>query len=481
MKRGASRWVLAAGAGAALAGVLTIGLNLRGTAHAEDTYDKLKVFTKVLELVQRQYVEEVDPEQLLYGAINGMLQTLDPHSSFMPPDVYKEMNTEVKGEFGGLGIEITQKDGVLTIVSPIDETPAAQAGIQSGDQIVKINGESTKRMNLNEAVKRMRGKPGSEVTISIFRDGFTEPKDFTLKRAVIHIKSVRSKVLEPGYAYVRISQFLGSTKDELDEAITNLDKAGHISGLVLDLRNNPGGLLDQAVDVSDKFLHKDDLIVYTAGRMQEQQPRFQAEGDGSRTEFPMVVLVNEGSASASEIVAGALQDHRRATIMGVRSFGKGSVQTLVELPDQSGLRLTTALYYTPSGRSIQGHGIEPDVVVRADGTIGSDDSEQAIREEDLTGHLVNGAGRGRKAPAKPHAQKKVTPPQPSGDDDGAEPGDDDTETPPDGGAAKPPAKAPDKADSADKEKEKDKVDHQLDRALEYLKHPDQFASPKLAA
>lgn len=469
MKRGVSRWIVVAMASGALAGVLTLGLDLRGTARAEDTYDKLKVFTKVLELVQRQYVEEVDPEQLLYGAINGMLQTLDPHSSFMPPETYKEMNTEVKGEFGGLGIEITLKEGVLTIVSPIDDTPAAGAGIQANDQIVKINGESTKRMNLNEAVKRMRGKPGSEVTISIVRQGWTEPKDFTLKRAVIHIKSVRARMLEPGYGYVRISQFLGSTNDELEEALETLDKEQKFSGLVLDLRNNPGGLLDQAVDVADKFLRRGDLIVYTAGRVQEQQPRFQAEGDGSRTAFPMVVLVNEGSASASEIVAGALQDHRRATIMGLRSFGKGSVQTLVQLPDDSGLRLTTALYYTPSGRSIQGHGIEPDVIVRADGTIGADDSEQAIREEDLTGHLVNGAGHGkpskrtpRKPTPKPPADEDAAPPAEDGDGDGAEPSDT-------------------KQDAAEKPKEADKADHQLDRALEYLKNPEQFAQQKLAA
>lgn len=470
MKRGVSRWILVAMASGAFAGVLTLGLDLHGTARAEDTYDKLKVFTKVLELVQRQYVEEVDPEQLVYGAINGMLQTLDPHSSFMPPETYKEMNTEVKGEFGGLGIEITLKEGVLTIVSPIDDTPAAGAGIQANDQIVKINGESTKRMNLNEAVKRMRGKPGSDVTISIVRQGWTEPKDFTLKRAVIHIKSVRSRMLEPGYGYVRISQFLGSTNDELEEALESLDKQQKLTGLVLDLRNNPGGLLDQAVDVADRFLRRGDLIVYTAGRVQEQQPRFQAEGDGSRTDFPMVVLVNEGSASASEIVAGALQDHRRATIMGLRSFGKGSVQTLVQLPDDSGLRLTTALYYTPSGRSIQGHGIEPDVIVRADGTIGSDDSEQAIREEDLTGHLVNGAGHAGKTSKR--APKKAMP-QPPADDDTAPPSEDG-----EGDGSQPSAP---NADGAEKPKEADKADHQLDRALEYLKNPGQFALQKLAA
>lgn len=474
MKRGISRWIWAAIASIAVAGLLTLGLDLRATARAADTYDKLKVFTKVLELVQRQYVEEVDPEQLVYGAINGMLQTLDPHSSFMPPEFYKEMNTEVKGEFGGLGIEITLKEGVLTIVSPIDDTPAALAGIQAGDQIVKINGESTKRMNLNEAVKRMRGKPGSEVTIAIAREGWNEPKDFTLKRAVIHIKSVRARSLEPGYGYLRISQFLGSTDEELADAIDGLEKSQKLSGLVLDLRNNPGGLLDQAVAVADKFLERGDLIVYTAGRVQEQQPRFTAEGDGSRTDFPMVVLVNEGSASASEIVAGALQDHHRATIMGLRSFGKGSVQTLVQLPDDSGLRLTTALYYTPSGRSIQGHGIEPDVVVRADGTIGSDDSEQAIREEDLSGHLTNGAGKPRKAPP---VAKRPQPKKPS-----AEPPADDEQAPADGteddgggSETAPKDGAPGQA------AERDKVDHQLDRALEYLKHPDQFSMPKLAA
>ncbi len=472
MNRGISRWIWVAIASIALAGLLTLGMDLRATARAADTYDKLKVFTKVLELVQRQYVEEVDPEQLVYGAINGMLQTLDPHSSFMPPEFYKEMNTEVKGEFGGLGIEITLKEGVLTIVSPIDDTPAAVAGIQAGDQIVKINGESTKRMNLNEAVKRMRGKPGSEVTIAIVREGWSEPKDFTLKRAIIHIKSVRARLLEPGYGYVRISQFLGSTDEELGDALGGLEKDQKLTGLILDLRNNPGGLLDQAVSVSDKFLERGDLIVYTAGRVQEQQPRFTAEGDDSRTDIPMVVLVNEGSASASEIVAGALQDHHRATIMGLRSFGKGSVQTLVPLPDDSGLRLTTALYYTPSGRSIQGHGIEPDVVVRVDGTIGGDDSDQAIREEDLTGHLTNGAGKPRKAPpVSKRGQKKPLAEPPAGDEQGPandDGGEDGNEPAPPGDAATQPAA-------------RDKVDHQLDRALEYLKHPEQFSMPKLAA
>lgn len=325
-------------------------------------YENLKIFTEALSYVESNYVEEVEPEKVIQGAIKGMLRTLDPHSSYMPPDLYREMQVETEGRFGGLGIEITMRDDVLTVVSPIDGTPAFRAGIEPGDQIIKVDGESTKEMSLVDAVKKLRGPEGSAVTISIFRQGFAEPKDFTLSRAVIQIKSVRWTRLQDDVGYVKLRSFHKTTEEELEEALQDLGEQ-HIKTLVLDLRNNPGGLLEQAIAVANVFLEGGKLIVYTKGRLPNQNMKGFSKSDGLHVSYPMVVIVNGGSASASEIVAGALQDLNRATIVGTQSFGKGSVQTIIPLSDGSGLRLTTAKYYTPKGGEIHGKGITPDIVV----------------------------------------------------------------------------------------------------------------------
>jgi carboxyl-terminal processing protease len=330
----------------------------------EDSYERLKVFTEVLSLIQANYVDETKPRDLIYGGIKGMLETLDPHSSFLPPDIFKEMQVETQGSFGGLGIEITVKDRQLTVVAPIEGTPADRAGLHPGDRIVKIDGDPTKDMTLIEAVKKLRGPKGTSVTLTILREESPGPFDLTLVREVIDVKSVRAKDLGDGIAYIRISSFQERTGKDLLKAIEQFQKNG-ISALVLDLRNDPGGLLNQAVQVSDLFLDKGQLIVYTEGRIKNQDLRFSAEHGAQVPKVPMVVLVNGGSASASEIVAGALQDWKRALVLGTKTFGKGSVQTVIPLSDGSGLRLTTAKYYTPKGRSIHGTGIVPDIVVEA--------------------------------------------------------------------------------------------------------------------
>jgi carboxyl-terminal processing protease len=359
-------------------------------AESEDMYEKLKVFSDVLSIVQKNYVEETKPEDLIYGAINGMLRTLDPHSSFMRPDLYKELQVETQGSFGGIGIEITIRKGILTIVSPIEDTPGFKAGLKSGDKIVKIEDEYTENMTLLDAVKRMRGPAGEKVTISIMRKGFTEPKDFTLTREVIRIKSVKYKLLEENtIGYIRLSQFQEKTGGEFNKALDTLEQGDNpLIGLVLDLRNNPGGLLDQAVKVCDTFIDEG-LIVYTQGRTEGQQMRFTAHPNIKPHDYPIIVLVNGGSASGSEIVAGALQDHNRAVILGTPTFGKGSVQTIIPLDDRSGLRLTTARYYTPSGKSIQATGIIPDVVVKEDFLHMDEDKKKIkfIKEKDLDGHF----------------------------------------------------------------------------------------------
>ncbi len=353
---------------------------------SQDPYESLRLFSQVLELVEENYVKEVPTRDLIYGAIQGMLSNLDPHSSFLKPDDYKELQIETRGSFTGIGIEITIRDGVLTVVAPIEGTPAWKAGLKPGDKIIKINGKPTKGMSLIEAVKLLRGPKGTKVTISIFREGFKELKDITLVRDVIPIKSVRYRMLEPGYGYVRISSFQEKTASELRKALKELEKEG-LKGLILDLRNNPGGLLDAAVEVADEFL-EEGLIVYTKGRRKDQNFKFEARPNKNKHAYPLVVLVNAGSASASEIVAGALQDHHRAVILGTKTFGKGSVQTIIPLPDGSAVRLTTAQYYTPSGRSIQAEGIEPDLEIPE---IKPEclRKHPAIREKDLKGHLEN--------------------------------------------------------------------------------------------
>jgi len=349
--------------------VLTLSLGGGVASKSNDsaaTYENLRLFTEVLSIIQSQYVDEVPPKDIIYSAIRGTLRGLDPHSSFLDPEMYREMQVETTGSFGGLGIELTLRDDVLTVVAPIEGTPAYRAGIQPGDRIVKIEGLTTKDMQLADAVKRMRGKPGSKITISILRESWTEPRDFPIVREQIRVQSVKSADLEPGIEYVRLRQFQEQTANDLEAALekfTKNGKNGRMQGLVLDLRNNPGGLLTSAVEVTEKFLDGGKLVVYTEGRVRNQNMRFQANAKRVFSDFPMVVLVNQGSASASEIVAGALQDWGRAVVLGTQSFGKGSVQTIIPLSDGSGLRLTTAKYYTPKGRSIHGKGITPDIIV----------------------------------------------------------------------------------------------------------------------
>ncbi len=328
------------------------------------TYENLRLFTEVLSIIQSQYVDEVPPKDIIYGAIKGTLRGLDPHSSFLDPEMYKEMQVETTGSFGGLGIEITLKDDILTVVAPIEGTPAYRAGIQPGDRIMKIEGLTTKEMQLTDAVKRMRGKPGTKVTITIMREGWTEPRDFPITREQIRVQSVRTEEVEPGIEYIRLRQFQEQTASDLDGVLDRFTKNGNkMQGLILDLRNNPGGLLTASVEVTEKFIESGRLVVYTEGRVRNQNMRFQANAKRVYADFPMVVLVNQGSASASEIVAGALQDWGRAIVIGTPTFGKGSVQTIIPLSDGSGLRLTTAKYFTPKGRSIHGKGIAPDIVV----------------------------------------------------------------------------------------------------------------------
>ncbi len=376
----------------------------RQSAQATVAYGKLKVFGDVLSAIQTSYVEEPNVDELIQGAIRGMLQTLDPHSSYLTPDMYKQVEVETKGSFGGLGVEIGIKDGVLTVIAPIEDTPAFRVGLKAGDKIVKIEKESTKDMTVMDAVKRLRGEPGTKVTISVLREGLSEPKPYTITRDIIKIKSVKFRAVGDGIGYVKVNQFQQDTDTELEKALQSLLKEkGGLKGLVLDLRNDPGGLLDQAVKVSNKFIDSG-LIVYTDGRIENQKFKYTAKKDGAYMGFPIVVLVNAGTASASEIVAGCLQDHGRAIILGTKTFGKGSVQTILPLEDGSALRLTTARYFTPNGRSIQAKGIEPDIVV----TDGREPPEghAFLREKDIERHL-RGEGE-EKAP--PSVEKPKGPP-----------------------------------------------------------------------
>lgn len=352
-------------------------------------YEALKIFSDVLTIIQKNYVEEIDLKSLVYNAIKGMVANLDPHSAFMPPETYKELQVETKGTFGGLGLEITTKDGVLTVVTPIEDTPADRAGIKPGDKIIKIENEFTRDMSLMDAVKKMRGTPGTKVKITIVHEGFKEPKEYTLTRAIIKIKSVKYKRVEEHYGYIRITQFQEDTTREFKNALKELESGKQpIKGLVLDLRRDPGGLLDQAVNVSDEFLDSG-LIVSTEGRIESQRMKFYAKKNNERRVYPLIVLVNAGSASGSEIVAGALQDHGRAIVVGTQTFGKGTVQTIIPLNDGAGLRLTTAKYYTPNHRSIQEKGITPDIIVEDRSPVESPTGEkpQYIREKDLMNHF----------------------------------------------------------------------------------------------
>jgi carboxyl-terminal processing protease len=376
---------------------------------AGSRYEELALITNVVHLVQQHYVREVEQHELVQGALKGMLDVLDPHTTYLSPDLFRETQVETKGEFFGLGIEITKRDGYVTVVSPIDGTPAAKKGIRAKDQIVAVcpdateaSCESTQEMNLYEAVKLMRGPRGTKIMIQILREGWSTPKPFVIVRDAIHVPSVRLELIEPGLPYVRLTQFQERTARELEEKLLEAgEDMGTIKGLVLDLRDNPGGLLDQAVKVSDLFLDGG-RIVFTEGRGEGSRMEWHAHPEGTQPAYPIVVLVNGGSASASEIVAGSLQDHRRALVVGTETFGKGSVQTIIPFDDGSGLRLTTALYYLPSGRSIQEVRIEPDILVEpfTEPQLAAMEKEggaPSIGEEHLPGHLI---------PDEPEAQDR---------------------------------------------------------------------------
>jgi carboxyl-terminal processing protease len=396
--------------------------------------EELRAFSEVFGRIKSDYVEPVTDKKLITEAINGMLSGLDPHSSYLDAEAFKELQVGTQGEFGGLGIEVSMEDGLVKVVSPIEDTPAFRAGIKSGDLIIKLDDTMVKGLTLNDAVKRMRGKPGSKIVLTIIRKDEPKPLAVTLVRAIIKVQSVKSKLSDPGYGFVRITQFQEHTGENLATALETLIKQNNnepLKGLVLDLRNDPGGLLTGAVGVSAAFLAKDALVVYTEGRTEEAKMRLTASpenylrGNGkndylknlpeSVKNVPLVVLVNGGSASASEIVAGALQDHKRAVIMGTQTFGKGSVQTVLPLGNNTAIKLTTARYYTPGGRSIQAKGIEPDILVEDPATAGQDNTFR-LREADLNKHLANDKpaskkpdnDTGRSAPAMPDTNGDAT-------------------------------------------------------------------------
>jgi len=364
--------------------------------------DELRTFTEVFGKIKSDYVEPTKDSTLLENAIRGMLSGLDPHSTYLDPEAYKELQVGTTGEFGGLGIEVGMEDGFVKVISPIDDTPAQRAGIQAGDLIIRIDDTPVKGLALGEAVKLMRGKPGSKIKLTVVREGEDKPLKITITRAVIKVNSVKSRMLDPGFGYVRITQFQSNTGENLINALSNLkhENKGDLKGLVLDLRNNPGGVLNAAVAVADAFL-KDGLIVYTEGRISDSEMKFKATPVDIIKGAPMVVLVNGGSASASEIVAGALQDHKRAIIMGTTTFGKGSVQTILPMHNGAALKLTTARYYTPSGRSIQAEGIVPDIPLENVKVTSAEPAPfQPIKEKDLSRHLKNNNGKDQESAKK---------------------------------------------------------------------------------
>ncbi len=354
--------------------------------------DEIRTFTEIFSKIKDDYVEDVDDKKLLENAIRGMLQGLDPHSTYLDEDAYKELQEGTSGEFGGLGIEVGYEDGFVKVISPIDGTPAQRAGIKAGDLIIRLDNKSVKGISLMEAVKMMRGKPGSKITLTIVREGESKPFEISIVRDIITVENIKTETIEPGFTYIRISNFQTHTVDDLKKGLIKLknENNNNIKGLILDLRNNPGGLLNAAVGVSDLFLNNG-LIVYTEGRIKDSKLKFNAKPSEMLKDTPIIILVNGGSASASEIVAGALQDQKRAVIMGEKTFGKGSVQTILPMNDRTALKLTTARYYTPSGRSIQASGIEPDMIVK---NIKFDlkkdiQNNGLIKESDLSGHLDN--------------------------------------------------------------------------------------------
>ena len=369
----------------------------RGSTPATLPVEELRTFSDVFGRIKNDYVVDVDDKELIENAIRGMLSGLDPHSSYLDAEQFTELQVGTTGQFGGLGIEVGMENGFVKVIAPIDDTPAQRAGVESGDLVIRLDDTPVKGMTLNEAVKVMRGEPGSDIELTIVREGLDQPLKITITRDVIKVKSVRARMLEPGFGYLRISQFQSKTAENLVDAITELKKENKapLRGLVLDLRNNPGGVLNGAVAVSDAFLQKG-MIVYTEGRIADSRLRFNATPDDVIDGAPLVVLVNQGSASASEIVAGALQDHKRAIIVGVKTFGKGSVQTILPLSSNSALKLTTARYYTPSGRSIQAEGITPDIELESIEVASIERNIEPLSEADLSGHLENGNGKSDK-------------------------------------------------------------------------------------
>ncbi|MCP4040572.1 MAG: S41 family peptidase [Gammaproteobacteria bacterium] len=408
-------------AGIALGIMLSLGQSVMADKEKGKTLPlkDLRTFSDVFEKIKNDYVEPVEDKDLLTSAIRGMLTGLDPHSSYLEPDAYKELRVGTTGEFGGLGIEVTMEDGFVKVVAPIDDTPAQRAGVKAGDTVIRLDDTPVKGMTLSEAVKIMRGKPGDPITLTIIREGVEQPLKITIVRDVIKVKSVKSRTLERGYGYLRITQFQSRTGESLRRAVSKLkgENGNRLRGLVLDLRNNPGGVLSAAVSVSDAFIRKG-VIVYTEGRIKDSELKFNAKPTDILKDAPMVVLVNGGSASASEIVAGALQDHHRAVIMGSKTFGKGSVQTILPMDNGAALKLTTARYFTPSGRSIQAEGITPDIILENLQLAKTAKKGVArIKEADLSHHLSNGKGEKSEKNGEEQKGKAGTPNKPLDSDD----------------------------------------------------------------
>jgi carboxyl-terminal processing protease len=429
-----AKFMLVGLAGVLAGAALTVNLSAIANKDAETALpvEELRAFTDVFARIKSDYVEPVEDKKLINEAINGMLTGLDPHSAYLDAEGFKDLQVGTQGEFGGLGIEVGMEDGFVKVVSPIEDTPAFKAGVKPGDLIVKLDDTPVKGMTLNDAVKRMRGKPGSSIKLTIVRKGVDKPVVLTLTRAVIKIRSVKSKLLESGYGYVRVTQFQEHTGELLADALNALykDNKTSLRGLILDLRNDPGGLLNGAVAVTAAFVKPDSLVVYTEGRTEDAKMRLTASRENylrpmqldymknlpaGVKQVPMVVLVNSGSASASEIVAGALQDHKRAVVMGTRTFGKGSVQTILPLGNGTAIKLTTARYFTPNGRSIQAKGIEPDIVVE-DPAMPEEDEGFGIREADLDKHLSNPNGGEADPVSKPSNSIKAAPADQPGKD-----------------------------------------------------------------
>ncbi len=408
--KSSARFTLVLAAGMTLGAALSVGTSVLADRQAASAngngstlpLGELRSLSEVFGRVKEDYVEKVDDKKLLEGAIRGMLASLDPHSAYLDQEEFKDLQVGTTGKFGGLGIEVTMEDGFVKVVTPIDDTPAMRAGVLAGDLVIRLDDTPVKGMTLTEAVKMMRGDPGSDITLTIVREGVQKPLIITITRDEIKVKSVKNRMLEQGFGYVRITNFQTATGEDVHKAVSKLKKEnkGSLQGLVLDLRNNPGGVLGAAVSVSDAFLRKG-KIVYTEGRAADAQLDFVATPDDVLNGAPLVVLVNGGSASASEIVAGALQDHKRAVIMGSRTFGKGSVQTIFPMSNNTAVKITTARYYTPSGRSIQAEGIVPDIAVeplkvaKLEGN-----GVELIKEADLAGHLANGNGDKKKSDSK---------------------------------------------------------------------------------